>query len=78
MGGGVTYDRLSDSGGSSFLCGCKGVDTGVHEGWCPWNLLDELVMAGQGLYDCEAANMRAEAARAWEQAVGRVEMAKKP
>jgi len=68
----VTYDRLSDSGGSSFLCSCPGVDTEVHESWCPWNLLDELVLAGQGLYDAEDGNMRAEAAQAWEQAVGRV------
>ena len=28
------YDRLDDSGGSSFLCDCPGVDSGVHESWC--------------------------------------------
>ena len=71
----VTYDRMNDSGGSSFLCCCKkgsGVERAEHEDWCHAAILADLLVAGQGLYDAEAGNMRAEAASAWEQAVGRV------
>jgi len=69
------YDRLDDTGGSSFLCFCKkGADTdgAEHEDWCHAGILSDLLAAGQELHDATDGNARAEAATAWEEAVERV------